>query len=203
MKMYLKITLTAYLYSFSAPSFSVVHDIKTVGATFSPDTTYAQLGDSIKFLISIGHDVLEITNDSYNTNVTSAFPGGFSFTSGTYFYELTEAKTFYFGCTYHLASSQMKGVIIVTDPSGLNDATVNEFIKIFPNPTSDIINIHTLNPTEDINVEIFNLTGQLVYSVGYINFDSNSIDLSNLNTGVYIIFIRVPDKSKEFKLIKY
>ena len=202
MKVYLKIILTMALFWTSVPSFCVFYNIKTIGATFSPDTTYAQLGDSIKFVISIGHDDIEITNDSYNTNVIDAMPGGFNFTSGTYFYELTEAKTFYFGCSYHLTSSQMKGVIIVTDPLGYESNGPSDDFSIWPNPTAGKIQIKNTVGDENYRVNVFNLAGEIVLEFSALSVNNNSVDLSNLDNGVYIVFIYTGNKSKRIRIIK-
>lgn len=193
----------ALLFLSSSKLLSTVHDIKTVAATFTPDTTYAQIGDTIKFMISIGHDVLEITNDSYNTNTIDAFPGGFGFTSGTHYYELQEAKTFYFGCTYHLASSQMKGVIIVTDPAAgvlINDVTENTLI--YPNPTSGFITIQIPENLKYGEVQIVSMEGELVYQQRLGNSSVCFIDLSHLNPGIFQVILSDADRLKRMSVIK-
>jgi hypothetical protein len=68
------------------------------------------------------------------------------------------------------------------DFTGLNDLSEESKIKVYPNPTSDKIEIsNVMNP----EVEIFNNIGELV-----LKANSNSIDLSHLNEGIYTIKIQ-------------
>ncbi len=61
-------------------------------------------------------------------------------------------------------------------------------IKIFPNPTSDIINIES---DENIsNIELYNLSGELLSKVNGL-----TIDATNLPTGAYFIKMEVGEKS--------
>jgi hypothetical protein len=66
--------------------------------------------------------------------------------------------------------------------TGFNDLNEESKIKVYPNPTSDKIEIsNVMNP----EVEIVNNIGELV-----LKANSNSIDLSHLNEGIYTIKIQ-------------
>ncbi|MFY9243789.1 MAG: glycosyl hydrolase 53 family protein [Polaribacter sp.] len=85
------------------------------------------------------------------------------------------------------------------DKSTLNINT-NNFeelaFKIYPNPTSEILQINSL---ERINsVKIYDLKGSLLKVIKNINAQ-NTIDISNLSTGIY--FLEVNHK-KQLKFIK-
>lgn len=67
---------------------------------------------------------------------------------------------------------------------GLNELN-NTNIEFYPNPASNYLNINS--DTEIIQVDIFNLTGQLVY--GDINNQSR-IDISHLQKGLYLVNIK-------------
>jgi surface protein len=60
-------------------------------------------------------------------------------------------------------------------------------IKIYPNPTNNIINIEGLNKNENNTIQIFDVQGKLVITKT-IN-EKGTIDLSELNKGVYVIKI--------------
>lgn len=62
-------------------------------------------------------------------------------------------------------------------------------LSIFPNPTSDYLNIN-----EKHSYEVFNIMGQKI-----LNGNSEKIDVRNLNSGVYIISI---DNKAKYKFIK-
>ncbi len=57
--------------------------------------------------------------------------------------------------------------------------------KIYPNPTSNILNIGFVNDfAEKINISIYDFTGKLVYH----SFESNkTINISSLNSGIYTL----------------
>ena len=65
--------------------------------------------------------------------------------------------------------------------------------KIYPNPTNSIVNISGENI---VNVEVVNIMGQVVMSK-LCDTDETSIDISNLNSGVYLIKMITKD-GKEF-----
>ena len=60
-------------------------------------------------------------------------------------------------------------------------------ISIYPNPTNNIINIEGLNKNENNTIQIFDVQGKLV-STKIVN-ERGTIDLSELNKGVYVIKI--------------
>ena len=70
--------------------------------------------------------------------------------------------------------------------TGINDIK-NSNIKIYPNPTNNIINIEGLTKNENNTIQIFDVQGKLVITKT-IN-EKGTIDLSELNKGVYVIKI--------------
>lgn len=67
--------------------------------------------------------------------------------------------------------------------AGVN--TIANNFTIYPNPTSNLLNITN---TLDAKVEIYNIVGSLVYSSSN-NLSITTIDVSSFNTGTYIIKI--------------
>lgn len=71
----------------------------------------------------------------------------------------------------------------VDTPLGLDDADTESF-KIYPNPTSlDFVNIESKN-NETIKATVFDILGKQIISSPVTN---NKLDISNLNTGIYIL----------------
>jgi hypothetical protein len=70
--------------------------------------------------------------------------------------------------------------------TGINDIK-NSNIKIYPNPTNNIINIEGLTKNENNTIQIFDVQGKLVITKT-IN-EKGTIDLTELNKGVYVIKI--------------
>jgi hypothetical protein len=70
--------------------------------------------------------------------------------------------------------------------TGINDIK-NSNIKIYPNPTNNIINIEGLTKNENNTIQIFDVQGKLVITKTIT--EKGTIDLSELNKGVYVIKI--------------
>jgi len=66
-----------------------------------------------------------------------------------------------------------------------NDINVNSDVYLFPNPTKNEFKISGLQ--EDSNLEIYNISGQLVMSQNHIK--DSRINLSILSSGIYLIKI--------------
>lgn len=73
-------------------------------------------------------------------------------------------------------------------------------LSIFPNPTSDYVEITGLNTVdfEKASVQIFDLEGRSYQT----NRDGNRIDVTNLKSGVYTILVTYKNMRKQLKIVK-
>lgn len=85
------------------------------------------------------------------------------------------------------ASNWKSGSAIITGNTcatlGNSDFDNETSITIYPNPSTRIFNIVS---QQNISVEIYDLLGKLVYSQSLVS-GTNSIDISNFNSGVYLL----------------
>ena len=72
-------------------------------------------------------------------------------------------------------------------------------VSLYPNPTSNRLNISAADTIK--NAEIYNLLGKRVMSLN-INNTSESIDVSNLASGIYLIKYEVNNAVGTSKFIK-
>jgi len=72
---------------------------------------------------------------------------------------------------------------IINDVLSVDSFNTNKSYKIYPNPTSDILNIDLTNRAIE-KVVLYDITGKHLK-----NYSSKKIDLSNINTGIYFIKI--------------
>ena len=70
----------------------------------------------------------------------------------------------------------------------------NENIKLYPNPTTDHINIETAG-LENCNVQIINVNGSIVSNT--INYN-NTIDISDLSNGIYLLKVISLDNAQSY-----
>jgi len=78
----------------------------------------------------------------------------------------------------------------------------NDF-RIYPNPTSSVINVTALEPSLSFGnkIDVLAITGELIFSEN-LNKKITSIDLSQYPTGVYILNISSNNSTQSYKVIK-
>ena len=74
----------------------------------------------------------------------------------------------------------------VPGPTSIDDNSYSTF-NVFPNPNNGILNISMANSSGKQTIEIKNIIGQTVYSKIASNLSSNTINLSNINKGIYTV----------------
>lgn len=94
------------------------------------------------------------------------------------------------------ASGNSNGCPITTGIKHNTNGKIN--FEIYPNPTSDKCYIET-NTSEKLNVNIYDINGSLVFSSNVV--DKSSIDLTNLEVGVYTTSIKFATGISNKKLV--
>lgn len=97
------------------------------------------------------------------------------------------------------------GIPDYLDPTVSSLATQNNAfqntISLYPNPTSDILNIDNSTSNEIKNATIYSISGALVKEVKSTN-SIESISVSELHSGIYFVKLLVNDEIINFKFIK-
>jgi PKD repeat protein len=112
--------------------------------------------------------------------------------------------------TLRLAGSNDINTVVVRSKSNIkNNRTVeikdNENkevrLKVYPNPANDLLNVEISLPNEkEATISIENMLGQVVYTM-QTNKPINSINTSNLISGVYFVKVKADNTINSFKLI--
>lgn len=110
----------------------------------------------------------------------------------------TEDLTGLSGGNHTVTVTDMNGCVktlsnIVTSTVGLAETEFGLGTNIAPNPTSGVFTITTMNATEAIQIEVFDLLGKKVFS----NLDANAETIVKLNerSGVYLVKITSGNQS--------
>jgi len=164
---------------------------------FSPASVTINIGDSVNFVLASIHDVVEVSQATWNANGTTPLSNGFStpFNGGTVLPAKLTLGTHYYVCGVH-GPSGMKGVIIVQDPAtGIYNLQVNNNnITIYPNPTSGHFTLALNNlPNKEIQVSITNTIGEEIYTSQKEKINGNyskEISLHNISKGIYFVQIK-------------
>ena len=88
--------------------------------------------------------------------------------------------------------------INVSEITNINEISYTQNIKIYPNPATNFVNIKN---AENATIEIYNLQGKLISTKQTVS-NIERIDLSYLQTGVYIVRVAKNNKINNFKIIK-
>lgn len=107
------------------------------------------------------------------------------------------ANTLYY---YRIVASNETGeapksaIVSVTTPNNVNNIhnTNSEDILIYPNPTTNLVNIvfdNNVVNTQSILIEINDLTGKNVFKSNNIKFSNFQVNTSSFSKGVYIVKI--------------
>lgn len=90
---------------------------------------------------------------------------------------------------------------VTVEPAGNVVALNTSPLHIYPNPTSGVINIVSLNLDYSTQVALYNLSGQRVYQKTVYNGDK-AIDLSGLPAGNYILRVTTPFTTQTARVVK-
>ena len=77
-----------------------------------------------------------------------------------------------------------------------------EDINIWPNPSTGLIHINTPENSENISVEIFDVSGKLILNRNFKGTNTNTINIENLAMGMYAVKISTPEGHTVKRIIK-
>ena len=117
---------------------------------------------------------------------------------GNYYYTVSVNDSF--GCS---GMSDSTHVTIINCATGLIDALNKDGLKIFPVPAIDFIFIENLdlNTAKNFGIEIYSSIGQLILQNEIKNNDF-SINIKDLNTGIYFLKLKGTENISVKKFIK-
>ena len=77
--------------------------------------------------------------------------------------------------------------------------------EVYPNPFQDILTVQ-ISSVEDSVIEVYSTSGKLVYeksvAVSGLQDTSYNIDLSMLQSGIYMLSLKSKETSKTLKIVK-
>lgn len=114
-----------------------------------------------------------------------------------------DGSTLAVGAHLNSENGPLSGHVRVYGPGvveGMANNSILYGISIFPNPTPNLVTI-ALGKPKDVGIQVYNMTGQLVYDETGINAESHQIEL-NEAPGVYFIEIRSKGETQLFKLVR-
>lgn len=194
-----KVSLLIVGVSFMSLAHGTVHRVTVQNHVFTPASFTAVVGDTVKWVWLNGtHTTTETSMPTGATSWTAPIDN--SSTADTAFeYKITTAGTYGYECIYH-ASMGMVATFTVTVPAGVaNVASTKEVAQIFPNPVSNMLNIHlNANPNNNVLI-ITDIIGKEVMRETLSSID-NAIDVSAWKRGIYLYHLENNGQTMEGKL---
>jgi len=184
--------IIAFLSVFAYQTNAQVHIITQQSLTFSPNDIQVNVGDTIRWVWTAGthtttSTVIPLNAVTWDSPLTQ---------SNTFFeYVVTEPGLHEYKCTPH-ASMGMIGSFTANVVTNLS-VQENIFVNIYPNPTSDYINISFDGYNASIDLEVFDIIGNKTIIIKDISEAIYKIDVKNWHEGIY--FIKIYDGLKLVK----
>jgi plastocyanin len=184
----------------SVLAFATKHDVTNNGTTFSPDSISITVGDTVVFTLSMMHDAIEVSADTYKANGKTS-NGGFNVPYGGGSVVFSTTGTVYYVCEPHAALG-MKGRIFVhgktTGISELLNTKVS--LSVYPNPATDHFRLtYQLASPSDVNIKIMDISGKVISTIkpgkqteGW-HEEIVAIDDSR-DKGIYLLQLKINDK---------
>jgi len=97
-----------------------------------------------------------------------------------------------------ISTVQEKGKVYAFAPATFDVKNVDNYLRIYPNPVDDFLNIETTEKNHEIS--IFDASGK--YLINSKLDDNLRIDLSSLPSGIYTLQIKGVGSVKTVKLVK-
>jgi hypothetical protein len=85
-------------------------------------------------------------------------------------------------------------------PLGIDKKNLINELSIYPNPVSDVLKIANAEKVSNASFSIVDVLGKIVVQSKALS--TNAIDVSGLNTGVYVLSVSSEDGSKQYKFQK-
>ena len=188
------------LLSIGMRGFCTIWTITNSGTTFTPNAITITLGDSVNFNLANIHNVVEVSQSTWNTNGNTSL-SGFStpYGGGLVLPVQLTVGTHYYVCSPH-ASIGMKGIIIVQNSTGIIENHIQSNISIYPNPTSNLITIKSFSKMIGYQFFILDQKGSQVFNGSLVN-EATTVDFSQLTSGIYLIQI-VGQRKQSYRIIK-
>jgi hypothetical protein len=145
--------------------------------------------------------------DGFHTTTSTSVPVGaatwdqaLNSSTPTYTYVPTVAGTYSYKCIPH-ESMGMTGTFTVTNPTGIEEATSQDAVALYPNPASTQLNIK-FKTTKNLNYNITTIEGRILHQAENVKTNQLVIDVTAYAKGMYLININCEGKliTKKFTI---
>jgi uncharacterized repeat protein (TIGR01451 family) len=84
----------------------------------------------------------------------------------------------------------------------VDDAGIADGVNIYPNPASEFVNINFNSSSKNISIKIYDATGRLVKNIENVKSGENNINISELESALYLINVNDGSSSVTKRFVK-
>jgi hypothetical protein len=161
---------------------------------------FSNTGEQVTIANTSGTPVIDFMY--YNTApwATSPDGGGNSLTSGKVNptgdpnnYNYWSASSVYDGTPF---ADDLGVVDTILDP-----ADQDNLVTLYPNPTKGLLNLKVKDPNSTVDIEIYNLSGTMLYKSSTVGTSSVDLRRLNISSGIYLVNTKLNQKKSVFKVV--
>jgi hypothetical protein len=107
--------------------------------------------------------------------------------------------------TSTVCANDTSNVIVIVDGSCDYTAAINELAaqwEIYPNPTSTILSVANHSGLKVLDLEVLDINGKVILTSKSVHQVQNDIDVTQLQTGMYIVRMKFEDQTVSKRFIK-
>jgi hypothetical protein len=176
-----------------------------ITATQNGDNNYNQADPKNRsFCINPQPPELSIVTEGGNTNITSSSEdGNLWFKNGEFQSNLEGRSIPLDGATedYTITARVMIGQCISEESNSLTITGLEKYLKVFPNPTADELNVSFRNVYDERRVDLIDARGMIRYSSSSQSIDFR-LDMTGLPSGIYLLLVREGNSSRVHRILK-
>lgn len=192
----MKALLLPILFISLASTAQTTHNVAVSSFSFTPSSLTIQVGDEVTWTNISGSHNVNGTQATFSSNPASF---GNSVGAGwTYSFTFNIAGTYQYRCDPH--SSQMQGTITVQSSVGVEEQTIEIVSRLFLDAPNSLLQLYFSTPATG-NIQVFNLSGQLVTEQKCSNASEVAMHLDGLANAQYILRVVAADKEQSFPII--
>lgn len=192
--------LMALFFGILSANAQTTHNISWfTGANTSQQDKIINVGDTVKWTWTDAapHDVQNTAGSSVETFNSGIMTGNGS----TYSHTFTIVGNNDYFCGVHGAGSMNGRITVQNSNLGVDENGLKPF-KIVSNPVKDLLVIELTQILDNGQVTIHDLLGKIVLTKAFDATQTLSINVSELNLGLYLISIESGDKKQTQRFIK-